>query len=159
MTLVLMVASAAIGGTLQYGYNLAIMNAPTIVSFHHHHHQSGLLFIIGNPNPVDSSDWPTAKPATGDRVKKLCCCVDAHVLSSLTVACFLTVYSNLCQRDIPGALGHAVGGLPGDSGLDSHCLHLFTRGVNWGSDRRTYDDSLREVMQDVALKEITRRNV
>uniref|UniRef100_A0A8C6PNA3 Solute carrier family 2, facilitated glucose transporter member 5 n=1 Tax=Nothobranchius furzeri TaxID=105023 RepID=A0A8C6PNA3_NOTFU len=29
-TLVLMVASAAIGGTLQYGYNLAIMNAPTI---------------------------------------------------------------------------------------------------------------------------------
>ncbi|XP_075893470.1 solute carrier family 2, facilitated glucose transporter member 11 isoform X2 [Nelusetta ayraudi] len=30
LTLVLMVASAAIGGTLQYGYNLAIMNAPTI---------------------------------------------------------------------------------------------------------------------------------
>ncbi|XP_013861785.1 solute carrier family 2, facilitated glucose transporter member 11 [Austrofundulus limnaeus] len=29
LTLVLMVASAAIGGTLQYGYNLAIMNAPT----------------------------------------------------------------------------------------------------------------------------------
>ncbi|XP_071768787.1 solute carrier family 2, facilitated glucose transporter member 11-like [Centroberyx gerrardi] len=29
-TLPLMVASAAIGGTLQYGYNLAIMNAPTI---------------------------------------------------------------------------------------------------------------------------------
>ncbi|XP_029990156.1 solute carrier family 2, facilitated glucose transporter member 11 [Sphaeramia orbicularis] len=29
VTLVLMVASAAIGGTLQYGYNLAIMNAPT----------------------------------------------------------------------------------------------------------------------------------
>ncbi|XP_061584500.1 solute carrier family 2, facilitated glucose transporter member 11-like [Cololabis saira] len=28
-TLVLMVASAGIGGTLQYGYNLAIMNAPT----------------------------------------------------------------------------------------------------------------------------------
>ncbi|XP_037107938.1 solute carrier family 2, facilitated glucose transporter member 11 [Syngnathus acus] len=28
LTLVLMVASAAIGGTLQYGYNLAIMNAP-----------------------------------------------------------------------------------------------------------------------------------
>ncbi|XP_068171620.1 solute carrier family 2, facilitated glucose transporter member 11 isoform X3 [Antennarius striatus] len=28
-TLMLMVASAAIGGTLQYGYNLAIMNAPT----------------------------------------------------------------------------------------------------------------------------------
>lgn len=28
-TLVLMVTSAAIGGTLQYGYNLAIMNAPT----------------------------------------------------------------------------------------------------------------------------------
>ncbi|XP_029007717.1 solute carrier family 2, facilitated glucose transporter member 11 [Betta splendens] len=28
-TLVLMVASAAFGGTLQYGYNLAIMNAPT----------------------------------------------------------------------------------------------------------------------------------
>lgn len=27
-----MVASAAIGGTLQYGYNLAIMNAPTVVS-------------------------------------------------------------------------------------------------------------------------------
>lgn len=27
-----MVASAAIGGTLQYGYNLAIMNAPTTVS-------------------------------------------------------------------------------------------------------------------------------
>lgn len=27
-----MVASAAIGGTLQYGYNLAIMNSPTIVS-------------------------------------------------------------------------------------------------------------------------------
>lgn len=31
-TLVLMVTSAAIGGTLQYGYNLAIMNAPTVVS-------------------------------------------------------------------------------------------------------------------------------
>ncbi|KAF6730896.1 Solute carrier family 2, facilitated glucose transporter member 11 [Oryzias melastigma] len=30
VTLVLMVASAAIGGTLQYGYNLAIMNAPTV---------------------------------------------------------------------------------------------------------------------------------
>ena len=30
--LLLMVASAAIGGTLQYGYNLAIMNAPTTVS-------------------------------------------------------------------------------------------------------------------------------
>uniref|UniRef100_A0A3B3X7B6 Solute carrier family 2, facilitated glucose transporter member 5 n=1 Tax=Poecilia mexicana TaxID=48701 RepID=A0A3B3X7B6_9TELE len=29
LTLVLMVASASIGGTLQYGYNLAIMNAPT----------------------------------------------------------------------------------------------------------------------------------
>uniref|UniRef100_A0A3Q2YAW8 Solute carrier family 2, facilitated glucose transporter member 5 n=1 Tax=Hippocampus comes TaxID=109280 RepID=A0A3Q2YAW8_HIPCM len=29
LTLVLMIASAAIGGTLQYGYNLAIMNAPT----------------------------------------------------------------------------------------------------------------------------------
>ncbi|KAG7276588.1 hypothetical protein CRUP_019638 [Coryphaenoides rupestris] len=29
-TLVLMVTSAAIGGTLQYGYNLAIMNAPTV---------------------------------------------------------------------------------------------------------------------------------
>uniref|UniRef100_A0A3Q2CR87 Major facilitator superfamily (MFS) profile domain-containing protein n=1 Tax=Cyprinodon variegatus TaxID=28743 RepID=A0A3Q2CR87_CYPVA len=29
LILVLMVASAAIGGTLQYGYNLAIMNAPT----------------------------------------------------------------------------------------------------------------------------------
>ncbi|XP_061689966.1 solute carrier family 2, facilitated glucose transporter member 11 isoform X2 [Syngnathoides biaculeatus] len=29
LTLVLMVASAAIGGTLQYGYNLAITNAPT----------------------------------------------------------------------------------------------------------------------------------
>ncbi|XP_054472802.1 solute carrier family 2, facilitated glucose transporter member 11-like [Anoplopoma fimbria] len=29
LTLVLMVASAAFGGTLQYGYNLAIMNAPT----------------------------------------------------------------------------------------------------------------------------------
>ncbi|XP_037535265.1 solute carrier family 2, facilitated glucose transporter member 11-like [Nematolebias whitei] len=29
LTLVLMVASAAIGGTLQYGYNLAIINAPT----------------------------------------------------------------------------------------------------------------------------------
>uniref|UniRef100_A0A665VJC8 Solute carrier family 2, facilitated glucose transporter member 5 n=1 Tax=Echeneis naucrates TaxID=173247 RepID=A0A665VJC8_ECHNA len=29
LMLVLMVASAAIGGTLQYGYNLAIMNAPT----------------------------------------------------------------------------------------------------------------------------------
>ncbi|XP_057194862.1 solute carrier family 2, facilitated glucose transporter member 11 isoform X2 [Triplophysa rosa] len=29
-TLALMVTSAAIGGTLQYGYNLAIMNAPTI---------------------------------------------------------------------------------------------------------------------------------
>ncbi|XP_077385426.1 solute carrier family 2, facilitated glucose transporter member 11-like isoform X2 [Festucalex cinctus] len=29
LTLVLMVTSAAIGGTLQYGYNLAIMNAPT----------------------------------------------------------------------------------------------------------------------------------
>ncbi|XP_057703016.1 solute carrier family 2, facilitated glucose transporter member 11 [Corythoichthys intestinalis] len=29
LTLTLMVASAAIGGTLQYGYNLAIMNAPT----------------------------------------------------------------------------------------------------------------------------------
>uniref|UniRef100_A0AAQ5ZSJ6 Solute carrier family 2, facilitated glucose transporter member 5 n=1 Tax=Amphiprion ocellaris TaxID=80972 RepID=A0AAQ5ZSJ6_AMPOC len=29
LTLVLMVASAAIGGTLQYGYNLAIMNSPT----------------------------------------------------------------------------------------------------------------------------------
>lgn len=28
----LMVGSAAIGGTLQYGYNLAIMNAPTVVS-------------------------------------------------------------------------------------------------------------------------------
>lgn len=27
-----MVASAAIGGTLQYGYNLAIMNSPTVVS-------------------------------------------------------------------------------------------------------------------------------
>lgn len=26
-----MVTSAAIGGTLQYGYNLAIMNAPTVV--------------------------------------------------------------------------------------------------------------------------------
>uniref|UniRef100_A0A3Q3FBR6 Solute carrier family 2, facilitated glucose transporter member 5 n=1 Tax=Kryptolebias marmoratus TaxID=37003 RepID=A0A3Q3FBR6_KRYMA len=33
LTLVLMVASAAIGGTLQYGYNLAIMNAPTAVSY------------------------------------------------------------------------------------------------------------------------------
>lgn len=31
-TLVLMVTSAAVGGTLQYGYNLAIMNAPTVVS-------------------------------------------------------------------------------------------------------------------------------
>ncbi|XP_036955535.1 solute carrier family 2, facilitated glucose transporter member 11 isoform X1 [Acanthopagrus latus] len=30
LTLVLMVASAAIGGTLQYGYNLAIMNSPTV---------------------------------------------------------------------------------------------------------------------------------
>uniref|UniRef100_A0A8C5HIH1 Solute carrier family 2, facilitated glucose transporter member 5 n=1 Tax=Gouania willdenowi TaxID=441366 RepID=A0A8C5HIH1_GOUWI len=30
LTLLLMVTSAAIGGTLQYGYNLAIMNAPTI---------------------------------------------------------------------------------------------------------------------------------
>lgn len=30
-TLALMVTSAAIGGTLQYGYNLAIMNAPTAV--------------------------------------------------------------------------------------------------------------------------------
>jgi len=30
-TLALMVTSAAIGGTLQYGYNLAIMNAPTVV--------------------------------------------------------------------------------------------------------------------------------
>ncbi|XP_031143392.1 solute carrier family 2, facilitated glucose transporter member 11 isoform X1 [Sander lucioperca] len=30
LTLVLMVTSAAIGGTLQYGYNLAIMNSPTI---------------------------------------------------------------------------------------------------------------------------------
>ncbi|CAL1609370.1 unnamed protein product [Knipowitschia caucasica] len=29
LTLILMVPSAAIGGTLQYGYNLAIMNAPT----------------------------------------------------------------------------------------------------------------------------------
>ncbi|XP_055070019.2 solute carrier family 2, facilitated glucose transporter member 11 isoform X1 [Misgurnus anguillicaudatus] len=29
-TLALMVTSAAIGGTLQYGYNLAIMNAPTV---------------------------------------------------------------------------------------------------------------------------------
>ncbi|KTF82751.1 hypothetical protein cypCar_00016240 [Cyprinus carpio] len=29
-TLVLMVTSTAIGGTLQYGYNLAIMNAPTV---------------------------------------------------------------------------------------------------------------------------------
>ncbi|XP_017334927.1 solute carrier family 2, facilitated glucose transporter member 11 isoform X1 [Ictalurus punctatus] len=29
-TLVLMVTSAAVGGTLQYGYNLAIMNAPTV---------------------------------------------------------------------------------------------------------------------------------
>uniref|UniRef100_A0AAX7TYH9 Solute carrier family 2, facilitated glucose transporter member 5 n=1 Tax=Astatotilapia calliptera TaxID=8154 RepID=A0AAX7TYH9_ASTCA len=29
LTLVLMIASASIGGTLQYGYNLAIMNAPT----------------------------------------------------------------------------------------------------------------------------------
>ena len=28
-----MVASTAIGGTLQYGYNLAIMNAPTTVRF------------------------------------------------------------------------------------------------------------------------------
>ncbi|TRZ03960.1 hypothetical protein DNTS_003967, partial [Danionella cerebrum] len=28
-TLVCMVTSAAIGGTLQYGYNLSIMNAPT----------------------------------------------------------------------------------------------------------------------------------
>lgn len=27
-----MVTSAAVGGTLQYGYNLAIMNAPTVVS-------------------------------------------------------------------------------------------------------------------------------
>lgn len=32
LRLVLMVASAAFGGTLQYGYNLAIMNAPTTVS-------------------------------------------------------------------------------------------------------------------------------
>lgn len=32
LTLVLMVASAAFGGTLQYGYNLAIMNSPTTVS-------------------------------------------------------------------------------------------------------------------------------
>uniref|UniRef100_A0A672PDY1 Solute carrier family 2, facilitated glucose transporter member 5 n=1 Tax=Sinocyclocheilus grahami TaxID=75366 RepID=A0A672PDY1_SINGR len=31
-TLVLMVTSTAIGGTLQYGYNLAIINAPTVVS-------------------------------------------------------------------------------------------------------------------------------
>ncbi|KAK2862049.1 hypothetical protein Q5P01_001582 [Channa striata] len=30
VTLVLMVASAAVGGTLQYGYNLAIMNSPTV---------------------------------------------------------------------------------------------------------------------------------
>lgn len=30
-TLALMVTSTAIGGTLQYGYNLAIMNAPTVV--------------------------------------------------------------------------------------------------------------------------------
>ncbi|KAL6457909.1 hypothetical protein MHYP_G00331390 [Metynnis hypsauchen] len=29
-TLALMVASAAVGGTVQYGYNLAIMNAPTV---------------------------------------------------------------------------------------------------------------------------------
>ena len=29
--LVLAVCSAAIGGTLQYGYNIAIINAPTIV--------------------------------------------------------------------------------------------------------------------------------
>lgn len=33
-TLVLMITSAAVGGTLQYGYNLAIMNAPTVVSKH-----------------------------------------------------------------------------------------------------------------------------
>lgn len=33
-TLVFMVTSAAVGGTLQYGYNLAIMNAPTVVSKH-----------------------------------------------------------------------------------------------------------------------------
>uniref|UniRef100_A0A8B9LC16 Solute carrier family 2, facilitated glucose transporter member 5 n=1 Tax=Astyanax mexicanus TaxID=7994 RepID=A0A8B9LC16_ASTMX len=30
LTLALMVASAAVGGTVQYGYNLAIMNAPTV---------------------------------------------------------------------------------------------------------------------------------
>lgn len=34
-TLVFMVTSAGIGGTLQYGYNLAIMNAPTVVRSEH----------------------------------------------------------------------------------------------------------------------------
>lgn len=34
LTLVLMVVAAGTGGTLQYGYNLAIMNAPTTVSLY-----------------------------------------------------------------------------------------------------------------------------
>lgn len=68
-----------------------------------------------------------------------------------TVLSFLTVYSDLYKWDIPGAMGHPVGGLPGDSGLDNYCLHLLVGGVYGGSYRRTHDNTLWEVIYDAAI--------
>lgn len=72
-----MVASAAIGGTLQYGYNLAIMNAPTVVSVpapHQHDSctQSGSKLISGDPT------LPTQ--VTGSAVLMTCTCL-VHLLT------------------------------------------------------------------------------
>lgn len=63
----------------------------------------------------------------------------------MTVLFFVTVCSNLYQWHIPGALGHPVGELPGDIGLDNHCLHLLFGRPCRGSHYRTHDNTLWKV--------------
>lgn len=59
---------------------------------------------------------------------------------------FLTVYSNVHQWNISGALGHPVGRLPGDSGVDNHCFHLLLGRLYWSFDCWTHDHTLWKVV-------------
>ncbi|KTG47239.1 hypothetical protein cypCar_00038753 [Cyprinus carpio] len=56
-TMVLMVTSTAIGGTLQYGYNLAIMNGPTVANYQFSVLCSFLQFIQNFVNETYMERW------------------------------------------------------------------------------------------------------
>lgn len=129
--LALMVTSAAIGGTLQYGYNLAIMNAPTIVR---------------------SASPPSCACVSVSSVSEtqfFSIIVWAHRLMCDHSLTLLAVHSEVCKWDIPGALGCPVAGLPSDTGLDLHCVNILSGRFGRSSHRWTYGHTLWKVMKGI----------